>query len=110
MEVIGLLLVASLFVYSGFNHIKNHVAVSGYAVETYGNCPFARQLGVLSGWPAGVFLIVFGVAVAFGANAAFYALAGFMLSTQLMFHRNLKDPANLKHLALLGALLALAAQ
>lgn len=109
MEIFGLVIFASLFVLSGFNHIKSHSAMAGYTASVMGNCPFAAQLGYLGGWPTGVFLVVAGVGAAFGNVVALYALAGFLAVVTALFHRNfLKDPGGFKGVALIGAALALA--
>lgn len=109
MELFGLILVAILFVKSGYAHIKNHSALAGYAASGFGDCPVAPQLGYLGGWPTGVVLLAAGVGLVFQYTLALYVLAGFLAVTQALYHRDLKDPANLKQLALTGALLALAA-
>lgn len=109
MELFGLILVAILFGLSGYNHIKNHATLAGYATSSYGDCPIATQLGYLSGWPTGVVLVASAVGLVFQYTLALYVLTGFLAITQAIWHRNLKDPANLKHLALIGSLLALAA-
>lgn len=109
MELFGLILVAILFGLSGYNHIKNHSSIAGYATSSYGDCPIATQLGYLSGWPTGVVLAASAVGLVFQYTLALEVLIGFLAVTQAIWHRNLKDPANLKHLALIGALLALLA-
>lgn len=109
MELFGLILVALLFVKSGYNHIKNHRMISGFATTSFGKCPFAKQLGYIGGWPTGVTILAAGVGLVFQYTLALNVLIGFLAVTQAIYHRNLEDPANLKHLALIGALLALAA-
>lgn len=109
MVGIGLIIYASLFVLSGFSHIRNHQSMVNFTIASLGNCPVAKHVGFLGGAPTGVFLVVAGVAAGFGITAAFYALAGFLAVVTAVFHRNLKDPCNLKTLALFGCTLVLAA-
>lgn len=109
METFGLILVALLFAYSGYNHVKNHTAVAGYAATAFGDCPVATQLGYLGGWPTGVVLLATAVGLVLEYTLALYVAIAFLAVTQALFHRDLKDPANAKHLALIGALVALAA-
>lgn len=112
METIGLIVFASLFVFSGVNHIRKHKDLSGYTTSVMGKCPFAKQLGYLGGWPTGVILIVAGVGTVFNQSSVFaYVLAGFLALATLLFHRKelLKlDPGALKGVALLGAALVIA--
>lgn len=110
METLGLLLFASLFVVSGYNHIRHHNDMAGYTELSMGSCPFAKQLGYLGGWPTGLFLLVFGVGVAFNWVSLFaYGLAAFLLVAVALFHRNfLKDPGGFKTLSLAGAALFIA--
>lgn len=106
MELFGLILIAILFAYSGYNHIKNHEVLAGYASSGFrGN----KVLGYLGGWPTGLLLIVAAVGLVLRYVLALEVLIGFLAVTQALYHRNLKDPANLKHLALIGALIALLA-
>jgi hypothetical protein len=109
LETFGLLLVAFLFAFSGYNHVKNHAVVAGYAATAFGDCPIATQLGYLGGWPTGVLLLGTAVGLILQYTLALYVAIGFLAVTQALFHRNLKDPANAKHLALIGSLVALAA-
>lgn len=111
MEQFGLIVLASLFVLAGINHIRNHAGMVAYTASVMGNCPVKNQVAYLGGWPTGVFLAVFGAGVAFNHTAVFaYGLAGFLALATLMFHRNfLKDPGGFKGVALAGALLAIAA-
>lgn len=103
---VGLVVFASLFVLSGFNHIKNHAATAGYLA---GVLPTSLvSLGFLGGAPTGVFLLVAGVLSGFGYAAGLYAIAAFLVLATVLFHRNLKDPASMKGVALAGAALALA--
>lgn len=112
MELIGLIVFSALFIFSGYKHIKNHTAMAGYAQSAFGNCPFAKQLGYLGGWPTGVFLAVFGAGTIANESSIFaYGLAGFLALATLLFHRNtLGDPGTQKGLALLGAALYIASQ
>ena len=112
MELLGLIIFASLFVYSGYKHIKNHAAMAGYAASAFGNCPFATQLGYLGGWPTGVFLAVFGAGTVVNESSVFaYGLAAFLAAATLLFHRDtLGDPGTQKGIALLGAALYIASQ
>lgn len=111
METFGLIVLASLFVLSGINHIRNHAAMVGYTASVLGNCPVKAPLSYLGGWPTGVFLSVFGVGTAFNHNSVYaYGLAGFLALATALFHRNfIKDPGGFKGVALAGALLAIAA-
>lgn len=110
MELIGLVIFAALFAYSGFNHIKNHSAMVGYTKMSLGTTPGAEQLAYLGGWPTGVFLLAFAIGTVINESSVFaYGLAAFLAVTWLLFHRNLKDPANAKHFSLIGAALYIAA-
>lgn len=109
LELIGLIIYASLFVGSGVNHIKSHSDMVGYTAQSLGNCPVRNQLAFLGGAPTGVFLVAAGVAAAFSQVWAFYALAGFLAVVTALFHRNfLTDPGGFKGVSLLGASLVLA--
>lgn len=110
LETLGLIVFASLFVFSGVNHIRNHKTMVEYTTAAMGKCPFAKQLGYLGGWPTGLFLIVFGIEAAINDESVFlYGLAGFLVLATILFHRNfLKDPAGFKGVALVGAAVALA--
>lgn len=110
METLGLVILASLFVLSGINHIRNHAAMAGYTASVLGNCPVAPIIGYLGGWPTGVFLALSGAGLVVNESAAFaYALAGFLVVATALFHRNfLKDPGGFKGVALIGALLYIA--
>lgn len=109
MEIIGLLVFASLFVFSGVRHIRNHESVASFAATAFGDCPLALQLGYVCGWPTGVFLVAAGAGAAFGIAGAFYALAAFLVAATALFHRDtLADPGTQKGIALAGAALALA--
>lgn len=111
MDTIGLVIFSSLFVLSGINHIRNSSAMVGYTATSLGDCPVAKPLSYLGGWPTGLFLTVFGVGAAFNESAVFaYGLAGFLAVVTALFHRNLRDPANLKNVALLGSALYIASQ
>lgn len=110
METVGLLVLASLFVLSGINHIRNHSAMVGYTASVLGDCPVKAQLAFLGGAPTGVFLAAFGTGLAVNESNVFaYGLAGFLTVAALLFHRNfIKDPGGFKTVALAGALLAIA--
>lgn len=109
LETIGLVIFSLLFVYSGYKHIKNHTAMSGYTASVFGACPLAKYFGFLGGAPTGVFLVAAGVGAAFGEPVALYALAGFLVAATVLFHREtLGDPGTQKGIALIGAALALA--
>lgn len=112
METFGLILFAALFVFSGYKHIKNHSAMAGYATTGFGNCPYAKQLGYLGGWPTGVFLAVFGAGTALNDSSVFaYGIAGFLALATALYHRNtLGDPGTQKGIALIGAALYIASQ
>lgn len=112
METFGLILFAALFVFSGYKHIKNHAAMAGYAASAFGECPYAKQLGYLGGWPTGVFLAVFGVGTVVNESSVFaYGLAAFLAVATYLYHRNtLGDPGTQKGIALAGAALYIASQ
>ena len=104
MEIVGLIIYATLFVVMGVKHLTNHNTMAGYAASEMGS------LGVLGGAPTGVLLVVAGVGAVFSQVWAFYALAVFLAIAIALFHRNfLTDPGGFKTVALLGATLALAA-
>lgn len=107
METLGLVILASLFVLSGINHIRNHAALVGYTRSVLGDCPVGDQIAWLGGAPTGLFLAVFGAGLVVNEHAAFaYGLAGFLAVATALFHRNfLKDPGGFKGVALIGALL-----
>lgn len=107
---LGLILFASLFVLSGYNHIKSHAAMAGYTTTVMGNCPFAKQLGYLGGWPTGVLLLGLGLGAAILQDAVyFYGIAAFLVLATALFHRNfLKDPGGFKGVSLAGAALVIA--
>jgi hypothetical protein len=109
MEQFGLIVLASLFVLAGINHIRTHAAMVGYTASVLGDIPAKNQLAFLGGWPTGVFLIVAGVGTAFNHNSIFaYGLVGFLVLATALFHRNfVKDPGGFKGVALAGALLAI---
>lgn len=110
MEQFGLIVLASLFVLAGINHIRKHSDMVGYTASVMGNCPVKNQVAYLGGWPTGVFLAAFGVGVAFNHTSVFaYGLAGFLVLATLLFHRDfVKDPGGFKGVALAGALLVIA--
>jgi hypothetical protein len=112
METLGLVIFSLFFIYSGYKHVRNHAAMAGYATSAYGNCPIAKQLGYLGGWPTGVFLMVFGAGTIVNNCSVFaYGLAGFLAIATVLFHRDsLADPGTQKGLALLGAALFIASQ
>ncbi len=111
MELVGLLIFASLFIFSGWNHIKNHITMAAYTETSMGKCPLSKQLGYLGGWPTGLFLVTFGAGTVINRWSLFpYGLAAFLALMIVLFHRNLKDPANAKTLALLGSALYIASQ
>lgn len=109
-ETIGLIIFASLFIFSGYKHIKNHSTMAGYAASAFGNCPIAKQLGFLGGWPTGIFLMVFGAGTVVNESSVFaFGLAGFLAVATALFHRDtLGDPGTQKGLALIGAALYIA--
>lgn len=108
IETIGLIIFASLFIWSGITHIRNHQDMVNYTISAFGSCPLNRFFGFLGGWPTGLFLLAAGVGVILGSSTALYAVAAFLLVVNSLFHRAIKDPANLKGWALLGSALALA--
>lgn len=112
MELIGLIIFSALFIYSGYKHIANHAAMAQYTESVFGNCPVAKQLGYLGGWPTGVFLAVFGAGTIVNESSVFaYGLAGFLALATLLFHRTtLADPGTQKGIALAGAALYIASQ
>jgi uncharacterized membrane protein YphA (DoxX/SURF4 family) len=112
MELIGLIIFSALFIYSGYKHIRNHSAMAGYAETAFGDCPYAKQLGYLGGWPTGVFLAVFGAGTVVNESNVFaYGIAGFLALATLLYHRTtLADPGTQKGIALIGAALYIASQ
>lgn len=109
METVGLVVFAALFILSGWNHIKNHAAMTGYAASGFGDCPVAKQLGYLGGWPTGVALVAGGVGAIAELPVALYGLSAFLVVATALYHRNfLKDPGGFKGVALAGAAFALA--
>lgn len=112
MEFFGLIIFASLFIYSGYKHVKNHTAMAGYAKTAFGNCPIATQLGYLGGWPTGVFLVGAGAGTIVNESNVFaYGIAAFLALATALFHReSLGDPGTQKGIALLGAALYITSQ
>lgn len=109
MENFGLIVFASLFVFSGITHIRNHANMVSYTAQSLGDCPVAKYIAPLGGAPTGLFLVVAGVGAAFGEPVALYALAGFLAVVTALFHRNfLRDPGGFKGLSLFGLILAYA--
>ena len=112
METIGLVIFSALFILAGYKHVKNHSAMVGYTASVMGNCPVAKQVSYIGGWPTGVFLAVFGAGTIVNNSSVFvYGLAAFLAVATLMFHRNtLGDPGTQKGIALIGAALFIASQ
>src|SRR4029079_9881003 len=112
MELLGLIIFSALFIWSGHKHIKNHSTMVEYATSGFGNCPLAKQLGYLGGWPTGIFLMVFGAGTILNESSIFaYGLAGFLALATLLFHRDtFSDPGTQKGLGLIGAALYIASQ
>lgn len=110
METLFLAIFASVFVWSGYKHIRNHDAMVNYATPYFGNCPVSKQLGYLSGWPTGVFLVLFGIGAVVGGSSVFaFGLASFLAMANLIFHRDsLEDSGTQKGIALMGAALYIA--
>lgn len=110
MELIGLIVFSSLFIYSGYKHIKNHAYMAQYTESAFGNCPVAKQLGYLGGWPTGLFLIGAGLGAIANESSIFaYSLAAFLVAATYLFHRTtLADPGTQKGIALIGAALVFA--
>lgn len=108
METLGLFLVGILFLLSGYKHIRYSEALVDYTKTGFGKCPFASFFGYLGGWPAGLYLVITAIGIVPGETWALYMAVAFLAVTQTLYHRNPGDPADLVHLALLGALLALA--
>lgn len=103
MEYVGYVILAALFAFPAYNHVKSHAALVGYTASTSFPVPY------LGGWPTGVVLAAIAVLVALGTTVGFIAAAAFLAITAVYFHSNIKDPANLKHVALIGSFVALAA-
>lgn len=110
MEIIGLIIFSAFFIYSGYKHVTNHSYMAKYAESAYGNCPIAKQLGYLGGWPTGVFLILAGVGTIVNESSVFaYSIAAFLVAATYLFHRDsLGDPGTQKGIALIGAALVIA--
>lgn len=112
MEIFGLIVFASLFVFSGFNHIRNHAGTTGYTASVL-PAPL-KPLAFLGGAPVGVALIAGSVGAVYNNSSAFaYGLAGFLIVATLMFHRAelIKlSPDALKNVALMGAAVYIASQ
>lgn len=102
MEVLGLILLASVFALAGFNHVKNHAGVVQYA-ESVG-----FPVPVLAGWPTGLALLAGAVGLLFESVVAAAGLAVFLAIATFYFHKDIKNDVNFgKNVALIGALLYL---
>ena len=111
--VLGRILLGGYFIMSGFNHFKNHAALSGYAQSK--GVPMAK----LSVWVTGLMMLIGGFGILLGAwvNLSIALLALFLLSAAFMMHpywkatdemSRMNDRINfMKNLALAGAILML---
>lgn len=105
VEILGLVLLSVLFIFSAIHHLSNHVPIVRYAVSVGQPFPY------LAGWPVGVFLLALGVAIPFDLAWAYWAGAAFLAVAAFYFHRAKEDrTVLLKQIALIGALVALAAK
>jgi hypothetical protein len=104
LEVIGFLLLSSVFLFNGYNHIVKHKMLEGYASSVLGGNAF------YGGWPTGLYLVVTGVLIALQVEIGLWMGAAFVLLTAVLFHRDFQNDANtFKNIAIAGACLALAA-
>lgn len=107
LRVIGLALLALLFISGGVKHLLNHSAMVAYTASALGRCPLAK-LSVLGGAPVGLFLLVTGVLVAYGNVAGFWLGAGFLAVATAVFHRDIKSSDFTTMVGLVGAMTVLA--
>jgi len=102
------ILIASIFVLSGFTKIGGYAGTQGY-MEAMGVPGALLPLVILAELGGGV-LIVLGL----WTRLAAFALAGFTLLAAVLFHRNFGDPMQmimfLKNVAIAGAFLLLVAR
>lgn len=111
MELFGLVLFASLFLVSGYRHLRHSADMVAYTKSALGDCPVANQVAFFGGWPTGLFLALFSGGLVANESSVFaYGLAAFLAVVGLVFHRDLKNVDNHKVLALLGAALYIGSQ
>lgn len=100
MDIVGLILLAQVFILAGLNHVRNRESVAGYAGSV--GVPFP----VLAGWPVGLVLLTAGVGLVFELVVSAWVLVGFLAVATYYFHRDFKTDVNFgKNLALAGGLL-----
>jgi putative oxidoreductase len=112
--VVGRVLLALMFILSGFNKLTHLEGTAGYIAS--GGLPFAALLAVL----VGLLELVGGIAIAIGfqARAAALALGLFTLAASVLFHRFWAVPADqafvqqlmfMKNLSVAGGMFVVAA-
>lgn len=107
LEVVGLALLALLFVSGGVKHLLNHSAMVAYTASALGRCPLAK-LSFLGGAPVGLYLLVTGGLVAYNQELGFWLGAGFLTVATAIFHRDIKSSDFTTMVGLIGALTVLA--
>jgi putative oxidoreductase len=103
LNIAARLLMAHIFILSGFTKITGYAGTAGY-MEKMGVPGILLPLVILTELGGGLFLL-FG----FKAKWAAFALAGFSIVSALIFHSNLADQMQMinfmKNLAIAGGLL-----
>lgn len=107
LRIIGLALLALLFVSGGVKHLLNHSAMVAYTASALGRCPLAK-LSFLGGAPVGLFLLVTGGLVAYNHELGFWLGAGFLVVATALFHRDIKSSDFTTMVGLIGSLIVLA--
>jgi putative oxidoreductase len=109
IAVIGRLLIASIFVVSGYNKIAAPTATLGYITAAHLPFPFLAFMTAVAIEIGGSLLLVFGSQTRIVA----LVMAVFCVATAFGFHDNLADPNQmvhfLKNISMAGGLLQLVA-
>lgn len=104
---VGRVLLALIFVFSGYSKIGGYAGTQGY-MEKFGVPGELLPLVILVELGGGILLII-----GWQARIAAFALAGFCLLAALIFHTNFSDYVQylffMKNLAIAGGMLALVA-
>ena len=107
--VIGRLLLASIFILSGFGKISAPEATQGYIASVGLPVPMLAYLAAIVAELGGGILLVVG----YRARLVSLLLAAFTVATAVLFHRNFGDQNQMMHfmknIAIAGGLLQIAA-
>lgn len=105
ISLIGRILLAAIFIVSGFNKVGDIAGTAAY-MGTVGLAPSLA-------WPVAIFEIVAGLGILLGFLTRIFALllAAFCVLSAMMFHNNFADPLQaahfMKNIALAGGFLVL---